>query len=373
MSSEIALVKCEDYSSHLVQAKTRQALDLLGGIEKFIKPGSKVLINPNLLTTKEPETAIDTHPEVVRAVIRILKEINCCVYVGDSPSAFHAESTEVEEVWEKSGIKKIAEEEDVQLVKFTNSRWQKIFPLTTWLDEVDYFISVPKFKTHNLTVLTGAIKNIYGLIPGVYKLELHRRYYKPEDFASMLIDLYQITPPTLTIVDGIFALEGEGPASKGKIRKLGMLCAGTDCVAIDSILAEIMGIKPQDILTTKEAARRNLGKTRVEDMRILGEKLDTFKAKPFEVPATFFRNTHFQVLLTKLFVTLVRFLPQIDAKICNRCGACIKVCPQNVMSERGQKVVINYFGCIACFCCQEICPNAAIGIKKSLVARILKL
>ena len=372
MTTEIALVKCPDYSPSSVEQAIRQAINLLGGIDKFIKPNHRVLIKPNLLMAKEPESGIDTHPEVVRAVIHLLKDINAQIYVGDSPTAWQGESEEIELVWEKSGIKQVAEQEKVELVKFSQTRWYDKFPLTTWLAEVDYFISLPKFKTHDLTILTGAIKNLFGLIPGMYKVELHKRFFRPLTFARMLVDLYEIARPSLTILDGVCALEGEGPGSRGKLRKLDLIAAGSDCVSIDSILALIMGIQPEDILTTKEAARRNLGNAELEDIQLLGEELNTFVGKPFELPATTFKYKIPQ-LFVELAKRFIRFYPHIDASLCSRCGACIKICPPKVIKEQGARITIDYSGCISCFCCQETCPNAAISIKKSLVSKLLRL
>ncbi len=372
MKSDVALVKCDSYDSALVEKKVREAVLLLGGIEKFIKPGSRVLVNPNLLTPNTPDTAVDTHPEVVRAVIRILKDINAKIYLGDSPSAFYGDRVQIEEIWNNSGMKKVAEEEGVELVEFSGSYWDKKFPLTTWLKEVDYLISVPKFKTHNLMILTGAIKNLYGLIPGVHKIELHKQHHRPKCFARTLVDLFEIVAPQLTIVDGITAIEGEGPGSRGNIRNPGLVIAGHDCVSIDSILAMIMGLGPEDILTTQQAAARNLGNSKLENIQILGEQLDVFKSKPFELPQTYL-TTKFPYLIVKLFATLVRFYPEIDPKICDDCGACVKVCPQKIMISKKGRVYIKYSKCISCFCCQEVCPHAAIGTKKSLLAKLLKL
>ena len=372
MSSSVALVRCSDYSSSLVEQAIRQAISLLGGIDKFIKANSRVLIKPNLLTDKEPESGIVTHPEIVRAVIKVLKDINAQIYVGDSPSALHADIEEVNRVWERSGVKQVTEQEGIELVRFSQSQWYKKFPLTTWLSEVDYLISLPKFKTHDLTILTGAIKNLFGLIPGIYKVELHKRYYAPMSFARMLVDLYEISKPTLTIVDGVVALEGEGPASRGRRRDLGLIVVGTDCVSIDSILALIMGLKPEHILTTQQASARKLGSSRIEDIQILGEKLSTFISKPFRLPATTFKY-RIPKPIFEFAKRFISFYPSIDLGVCSRCTDCIKICPQKVITQNGDRITIDYSGCISCFCCQEVCPDAAISVKRSFFAKFIKL
>ena len=373
MTSTVALVKCNDYSPSFVEQAVRQAVSLLGGVDRFIKPNSRVLIKPNLLSAKGPESGIVTHPEVVRATIHLLKEINAKIYVGDSPSPWYGDARQVEKVWGASGIKEVAEQEKVELVRFDQSRWHKEFPLTTWLSRVDYLVSLPKFKTHNITILTGAIKNLYGLIPGLYKIELHRRYFSANVFARMLVDLYEIVSPALTIVDGVFALEGEGPGSKGEVRKLGLIAAGNDCVSIDSILSLIMGLKPEEILTTQEAAKRNLGNARIEDIQVLGKQLSSFQGERFKLPVT---ALQFRIVkpIAELVSRLICFYPRIDSRLCSRCSACIKVCPQGVIKQGNEAAItIDYSGCISCFCCQEICPNAAINIRRSLIAKLLRL
>jgi uncharacterized protein (DUF362 family)/NAD-dependent dihydropyrimidine dehydrogenase PreA subunit len=372
MGSVVALVKCADYSADRVEQAIRQAVGLLGGIEKFIKPNSRVLVKPNLLTAKEPESGITTHPQIVRAVIHLLKDINVHIYLGDSPSAWLGQEGKIELVWEKCGMEEVARKEKVELVKFEQKRWHKNFPLTTLLTEVDYLVSVPKFKTHDLTVLTGAIKNLYGLIPGTYKMELHKRYPAAENFSRILVDLYEITKPALTIIDGIVALEGEGPGSRGQKKNLGLIAAGSDCVSIDSVLALIMGLRPADILTNREAARRNLGSISLKDIQMLGESLSSFQEQPFKLPVTTFKYRISQPLI-KLVGRLIRFYPSIDLRICSRCQACIHSCPQRIIKEKDGKVVIDYSGCIYCFCCQEVCPAAAINVKKSMAAKLLKL
>ncbi len=372
MKSDIALVRCLDYSSSSVERAVRQALNLLGGIDKFIRPGSRVLLKPNLLMARGPESAIVTHPEVVRAVIRLLKDVNAKIYVGDSPSAWQAERGRIQLVWEKSGIERVTQEEGVELVRFAQSRWYEEFPLTTWLDKVDYLISLPKFKTHDLTILTGAVKNLFGLIPGRYKVELHKRYFTPLAFSGMLLRLYEITRPALTIVDGILAMEGEGPGSSGLRRSMGLIIAGRDCVSIDSVLSMIMGLRPEDIPTNLQARRKGLGVVKIEDIQIRGEALDEFKGKPFRLPVTTFKYKLPRPLI-QLLRRLIYFYPIIDSERCGRCFACSQICPQSAISFHKEKAIIDHFRCISCFCCQEVCPNGAIRIRKSLVSRLLRL
>ena len=174
MESQVSIIKCANYDPSLVEASVRKVIGLIGGITRYVKPGSRVLVKPNMLMAKEPEFGIDTHPEVVRAVIRVLKDINCHIFVGDGPSVWGKEIENVEEVYRLSGITKVCQDEKVELVKFDKRRMREKFPLTIWLDDCDYLINLPKFKTDELTVLTGAIKNNFGLVSGTFKTELRK-------------------------------------------------------------------------------------------------------------------------------------------------------------------------------------------------------
>lgn len=373
MKSKVSIVQCSSYDSILVLEATKKAIDLIGGISNFVKPETSVLVKPNLLMAKEPESGIDTHPEVVRAVIKILKDINCKVFVGDSPSVFDNQSERIDEVYEKSGIRRVCEEEKVSLVRFDNRRWHGKFPLTTWLDQCDYLVSIPKFKTHNLTLLTAAIKNLYGLVSGTFKLELHKNYFNASEFTKILVDIYQEVRPDLTIVDGIVAMEGDGPATSGKLRNQNLLLAGVDCVALDSVLSMIMGIKPFDVLTNKEATDRGLGLADIDSIEISGESLEGATKEQFLLPSTSMLRRKLPKPIIELAKKLIKYYPCVERDNCTGCAACIKTCPSKAISMKREKIIFDYSKCFACFCCQEACLSSAIRVKKSAVAKLLGL
>jgi uncharacterized protein (DUF362 family)/ferredoxin len=372
MNSRISIVKCSSYDSDLVLSSVKKSLDLLGGITNFIRPKAKVLVKPNLLMAKEPESGIDTHPEIVRAAIKILKEINCYIIVGDGPSVWGSQIENVDEVYRRSGIQDVCKKEDVELVKFDSRRWRNKFPITTYLDECEYLVNLPKFKTHDFTILTGAIKNNFGLVWGTFKTELHKNYFERESFAKILVDIYKEANPTLTILDGIVAMEGDGPATGGKLRKADIIIAGSDCVAIDSILAKIMGIEPLDILTTQEAAKRGLGNADLDKIEILGEDLKKITGEPFLLPTTSIPKKIPKPVLA-LAKKLIRYYPCVEKDNCVQCAACIDACPNKAIRMGKKGIIFDYSKCIACFCCQEACPASAIKVRKSALAKIIGL
>jgi len=371
MSSKISLVKCTDYDPVKVQDALERSFLLLGGIAHFIKPGSKVLVKPNLLMAKEPEAGITTHPEVVRAMIKQLKKINCRIFVGDSPSVWGKYIENVDSVYEITGIKAVCHEEGVSLVKFDKRRMRDRFPLTTWLDQCDCLVNLAKFKTHGLTVLSAAIKNNFGLVCGTFKTELHKNYFEPERFAGVLVDIFKEAKPVLTVVDGILAMEGDGPATSGKLRKANLLIAGSDCVAIDTVLSQIMSIPPDDVLTTKIAAERGLGES--QEIELLGDKLEEFKSRPFLIPVSAALVGKIRTPIGVLARKLIKYYPCVERDNCIACAACVRACPNKIIKLKNKRISFDYSKCIACFCCQEVCPNAAIKVKKSLLAKLIGL
>lgn len=373
MSAKVSVVKCNSYEPAVVEQAIRKIIDLLGGITFFVKPNSSVLVKPNLLMSKQPEYGITTHPEVVRAVIHILKEINCKIVVGDGPSVWGQYIENVDEVYNITGIKKVCQQEDVLLVNFDKRRMRDKFPLTSALDECDYLISLPKFKTHEFTLITGAIKNLFGLVSGTYKTELHKNYFEPPEFAKILVDIYQETKPALTIIDGILAMEGDGPATAGKLRQLNLLLGASDCVALDTVMAKIMGIRDQDVLTTKEAAARGLGENQLSRIKIEGEDIDKLNIRPFILPVTTSKVTKLPEPIKKILKSLIKYYPYSLHLKCTHCGRCVQICPHQCISFKNKGICFDYKKCIACFCCQETCPEAAIGVKKSILAKLIGL
>lgn len=371
MSSQVSIVKCASYEPALVQESARRAVDLLGGISVFVRPKSKVLVKPNLLMAVEPDAGVATHPEVIRAAIKLLKTIDCKIIVGDSPSVWGNQIEDVGEVYERTGAKRVCIEEDVELVEFDKRRWRGKFPMAACIDECDFMVNIPKFKTHGLTLLTGAVKNLFGLIVGTYKTELHKHYSRPDDFSKMLVDIYREAKPSLNIADAITAMEGDGPGTSGKLRKTNLLLASGDGVALDSVLAQIMGVRPFSVATIREAAERGMGEADIKAISILGESLKNVTGEPFLLPTASMVNKLLQPAMN-IARHFIRYYPYAD-KNCVKCGACIKACPEKIISLRNNRISFNYAKCIACFCCQEVCPEAAIKVRKSLLAKMIGL
>lgn len=366
--SQVSIVRCKTYDTKEVESAVKKSVELLGGIEKFLKPNSKVLIKPNLLSPRLPEEGVDTHPEVIRAVGRLVKTVTSQIFVGDSPGGWNLRDADA--VYEKSGIKKVCLEEGFKLVKFDKAIDIDGFPIVTIVKEVDAIISIPKLKTHSTTILTGAIKNTFGMVVGLHKAQCHLKAPMPDEFAKVLVRVFGLVKPALSIMDGIVGMEGEGPAA-GDLRNFGLILASPDAVALDAVFSKLIGIDPFKIMTTYEADKRGCGTGDLEKIEVFGEKLEDAKIKNFKLPKTSYLFNLPKPIIN-IGVKAIKFYPHIDKDKCQRCELCFEICPKKTIKKiNNAEFKVNTKECICCFCCYEVCPYKAIALKKSLLAKVL--
>ena len=240
--------------------------------------------------------------------------------------------------------------------------------------ESDVIINLAKFKTHVMTGMTGAVKNMFGVVPGLKKAEFHMRFPDKENFANMLVDLCQAVKPTFTIVDGIQAMEGDGPAG-GSVRNLGLLLAGSDPYKIDLAMAYIMGFDPENLPVLKAAIDRGLAPTKLEMTDITGDVQRYKRCEGYILPRSYRLDfgDHVPRALRWATPAVEKFLtpkPKINKSKCIGCGKCRSICPQKTIEIKDKKAVINLKNCIKCFCCHEMCPVKAIDIKRSSFFKI---
>ena len=260
----VAIVRCDDYTPETVDAAVRRAIDLIGGIERLVTPEEGILLKPNLLQGQEPEKCVTTHPAVVAAVARLLVEHGCRVVIGDSPGAgiVYSEAN-LQRGYSRSGFSAVAEETGAtlnydtgsEIVSFPEGEATKQFPIITPAVRADAIVVVSKVKTHMWTRMTGAAKNLFGLIPGLEKPVYHFRFQDEYAFGRMLVDLNECMKPRLQVVDAVVGMEGDGPQS-GSPRKIGVVLAGSDYAAVDTVLARLIGMDPLEIGSTRSAVER---------------------------------------------------------------------------------------------------------------------
>ncbi|MCM8790969.1 MAG: DUF362 domain-containing protein [Candidatus Omnitrophica bacterium] len=364
--ARVSLIRCASYDPDAVYESVKRAVDLVGGIGSFVKQGMKVLLKPNLLSERPPEDAVDTHPEVVRVVARLVKIAGGEPVIGDAPGGY---GKNIEAIFEKSGIRRVAKEEGIGLVKFTSSRFIEGIPITNYVFDCDRIISLPKLKTHSITVLTAGIKNMFGTVTGLYKAETHSRAPREEDLVKILAKVFSIAKPHLTVLDGIVAMDGDGPAA-GDPKSMKLVMASPDAVAIDACVAKIVGLNPLDILLTKAAYEAGLGEADLARIEIAGEAIDEFISKDFRLPQT----TPLKVIpraVVNALASFIRFKPWINEDLCERCGLCGETCPVDAITVERNHCRIDYKKCVRCLCCQEVCPYRAISIRRNILTKMV--
>ncbi|MBI2558603.1 DUF362 domain-containing protein [Candidatus Woesearchaeota archaeon] len=285
MSYAVSLAKCSSYSQKDVDASARKLLDNLGGISKFIKNGQKVLLKPNIVTGMGPEESGTTHPAVIEAVIKILKEQNCEILVGDNPF-----SEDVIEAMKICGIYDVCKKNNLEIAVFDkkiNGLNEKAlvvreFPLTHHFNEVDAIINIPKLKTHSQLYFTGAVKNLYSIMPGPRRGFYHLKYSNIEYFANMLLDLYSLLrkKAALNIIDGVYGMEGNGPCG-GNPKFAGILGASGDAVALDFVMCSLIGLDVENLSTIYYARKRKDYLFDEKKIKIVGEKIKNVKIEHF--------------------------------------------------------------------------------------------
>lgn len=369
--NKVSIVKCDEYDYLKVYKSIKESIDLIGGIEKFNLAGKKVLLKPNLLFGEPIEKAITTNPLIIKAVAKIVEEAGGKPVIGDVPGIGTLKS-----VVDKTSIKELniplLEFKDFVQVNFNG--FLKTHFISNEALNIDAIINLPKIKTHMLMLLTLSVKNLFGCVSQKRRIELHLMMgISREHFAQMLIDLYQILKPSLTIVDGIIGMEGNGPGSGGTPKKIGVIVAGENCISVDRVISEIIGIG-ENLYTTQAAIKKGLDGTSLKDIEIVGEKIEDVKLKDFVLPASeLSRNMKFGVSIPIFMQNFLRNLgtskPKIIYSKCKLCKICYNACPPKAIYLE-KKLKINYHQCIRCFCCHELCPHNAIDIKKGLLSFI---
>jgi len=380
MLYQVSIEKCGSYNDQEVRKAVEACLAPLGGLESVVSGGDRVLVKLNLLSAKSPEAAVTTHPAIVKATVELVQELGAIPVLGDSPGG-GSTAASYKALLEKTGIQAVIDKTGCEIVRFDEAKREvapakaktfKKLTLAKAVTEADVIIRLPKLKTHTLTYYTGAVKLLYGYIPGLFKTEYHLHTANDINlFADLLLDIHETYPPALTLMDAIVGMEGAGP-SNGKPRKIGLVLSSKSCTALDYVAATIAGFDPMSVPTVRLAQERGVGPARLEDVRIYGERVQPLVVEDFEKTLT--------ALLSRappfLINTLKRFIaakPVIDVSNCKHCGECFRACPPNAIAFKKARVPdIDYSTCIRCYCCQELCPEGAITVSVPLLRRLLK-
>jgi len=371
--SIVAVVRCEDYEPDRVLDACRRAVGLAGGLD--VEAGQRILLKPNLLLAAPPERAVTTHPAVVRAMALLTKEAGAEVWVGDSPGGVEWNVTD--RALEVTGIGPAAEEAgatlkdfdagDAEVIESPEGQVLRRFALAGPVREADAVFSLAKLKTHGQTLYTGAVKNMLGCVPGGGKIRVHQLAPKGRQLGAALVDIFAVVRPRFALIDGIVAMEGNGP-NLGTPRPLGVIIASRDPVAADAVAAHIIGYTPRNIHIIRNADERGLGVGSLDRIEVAGDPLEDCVCRDF-VRAS---NRVYEMLpewVARLIGRAVRVDPAIVQTLCKRCGLCQRSCPADAIEGEGP-FTVNKAKCIRCFCCHELCPHQAMTLRKSLMVRL---
>lgn len=377
MKSRVVLLPCGSYETKEIRRALERGLELLGGFQEIFRSGESVLLKPNLVREAAVERAVITHPAVMGALAAILKDHKITDMVcGDSCGIGSAvkvmQSSGMARALEPSGVR-LSDFSEPERVSYRSGGREESFVLAREVLQADALVSVSKMKTHALEHVTGAVKNQYGCICGLHKAKGHTRYPDADSFARMLVHLNQTVKPRLFIMDGVIAMEGNGPTSGDPV-PMGLLLLSQDPVALDSVFCRLIHLDPEIVPTNLHGGKMGLGTWREEEIELLTpegplsmeEAVARYGKPDFRVER---KPSAGRGILGRIgFLRVFRKKPVIDRDKCRKCGICVESCPVDgkaVTFANGRKEppVYNYKKCIRCFCCQEMCPYKAIRVK----------
>lgn len=333
--------------------------------------GKTVLLKPNMIGQYAPETHANTHPSLVRALVEMLRGRGALVTVGDNPgtSGYGAVARSA----------RISGLEEASLGAFENigtdtrrvpleGRGTSVTVSRKVLD-TDVLISLPKFKTHVFTRITGAVKNSYGFLVGGDKARLHLDFPGYRTFSEVLVEVYGLRVPDLAIMDAVVGIQGNGPQNRSLYRA-GKLLASDDGVALDSVMSRMMGMRPDRIAMLELANRSGLGEIDPARIEVIGDagRLRRFRRPVPSIPQVF-GGTWTRIF----FPDIGRPRFDVDEGLCTTCGNCLEACPADAIVMGEGRPNYDYDNCIACYCCMELCPQTAITLHETLRTRIYRL
>ena len=379
MMNDVALKICRSYERKEVEFAVKSILDDLGGMDKFIKPGMKVAIKPNLVTKKKAETGATTHPEIVYAVSRLVKEAGAVPIIVESPGGLFNESIlrnlygflEIDTAAKDAGAE-LNFDTSSKKVDIPEGKELKEVYILRQIAEADAVINLSKLKTHGMMVFSGAVKNMFGAIGGLEKAEYHLRMSDYDRFANAIIDIYLSAKVTLNIMDAITAMEGEGPTN-GDARSLNTLIAAKNAFDLDLAASHIIGLEPTISPIMRNSIIRGLSKNSIDDIKV-SEDINKFRVHDFNIPQADNVKT-IRFFGGELGTRLMRSMkpkPKFEHDKCVGCGECAICCPAHIIKMVDRRPKVDLRGCISCFCCQEMCPAKAVTINRTIITKLIE-
>lgn len=376
---KVAVMECSSYDLDGLMQVIDSGVELAGGWERYVQPGSKVLLKVNMIGPEKPETAVTTHPEMLRAVIRLLKRLGCTVWVGDSSGGAMEGKAVTKESFRVTGFEAVAAQEGAEFKNFDAEGVIRVHVKRTGqtiyvakpMFEADMVINLPKLKTHTGQVYTCALKNMFGCIPGMKKAEYHKNHPRSADFAEAIVDIDESVNVGLTIVDAVMSMEGDGPTG-GTPCRTNKIIIGGDMTAVDMAGAAMIGLESDEVPIIKAAAARNIGCTSIDDIEIVGDWTEIPVYVGFKLPKTMNRLAAGPAagIALPAAVDFMKVRPVVNESKCKGCNMCVESCPVKAIDRTTKRV--NYSICIECMCCHELCLHHAVELKRqNALARML--
>jgi len=368
--AKVIIKDCDNYNLEHMKNQIKDGMKLLGGFGKFVSPGMKVLLKVNLIGPKIPETAAVTHSEFVRALTQLLKEHGCIVWIGDSSGGAIAGIAPTARSLIVSGLEQVAKEEGAIIKNFDKEGVVEVKPPLGYVDKMylskpmfdaDFVINLPKLKTHSAGIYTGAVKNLFGCIPGLRKAEYHRLAPNSKELGEIIADIHKSVKVGLHIMDGITAMDGEGPTAGG-VYKAGKILISTDPLALDTVAAAMIGMEIEDIPILATARKRQLGESSLDKIGIAGDYNSPPKLHGFKYPKKFRKSSQSSNAILVKLIDFLKTRPRINIKLCKQCNMCVESCPVKAIDRKTK--TINYSSCIECMCCHELCMHKAVELRK---------
>ncbi|MFC1669426.1 DUF362 domain-containing protein [Spirochaetota bacterium] len=373
----VSLQKCEDYDLNILKNKIKDGMEMcgfdLGQLEH-----KRVCLKPNFLVASKPSKAIMTHPVFFRAVVQIVKEAGGIPVLIESPGIQSLKS-----VLNKTSFGDIVNDEAVVVAEsskriklhYENAKMHKYVDVMDSFEDVDIIINLPKFKSHGFAYYTGAIKNLFGAVPGMEKSKMHMKIPNRDLFCEYILDLngallsgFDKPKKFLHIMDAILVQEGEGPGPAGTPRKMDAIIIGGDAIAVDYVALSVSGLDINSAITVVRGFEREFWVNSPEEIEVVGDRIEDLKLHDFKPTRRTILSDQIRWPFTSMtFKNLFVEKPLPMEEKCTLCYNCKKICPANAIEKKnGKKKVpdFDYKKCIRCYCCMEICPEAALVKKR---------
>lgn len=372
--SKVSIVRCDDYEQARVDDAVAQAVELAGGIGRYVKKGSRVLLKVNLLMPKPPKAGVTTHPSVAAALARLAFQAGAGeVLIGDSSMWQTDRALKIcgmEQAAEAAGATAVnLEAAKSKKVSISGAKVLKEAIISSTVLDADAVFSVCKLKVHELTLITGAVKNMFGAIPGRTKSKMHKLAPSQKGFCELLLDLYTSVTPDFCLMDGIESIEGSAGMG-GHTRKLGVVLASDNGFAMDTVAAKIIGYRPGELPINRYAKDRGIVGTQMSEIEVVGERVPDVRNTRFRKPPMLARLSVSRSELNP-FAWWSQYLPAVDKSKCLKCGTCADACPVGAITMEDYPV-FNHSKCMQCYCCREGCGEGAVVFKESLMLRLMR-